>query len=102
MVYDGGTIWQIVPHRQLLTTLGRPFRRAAGIGDDEQDVLDLLIPEQVLDSLVGRQRQFPLADRKFIARDRQPIAAIGSARADDAIDRVGGTPDRSLVALFFE
>jgi hypothetical protein len=79
--------------------LGRPFGCAARIGDDEEDVLDLLVPEKVLGRFVGRQRQFPFADRK-VARNRQPIAAIGSARADDSIDRVGGTTDFTLVALF--
>src|SRR5215471_17807215 len=83
------------------TVLSRPFRRAAGVGNDEQNILDLLVPEKVLGRLVGRQSQFPFADWKLV-RNRQPIAAIRPARADDAIYRVGGTTDLSLVALFFE
>src|SRR5215472_661498 len=81
---------------------GRPFRCAARIGDDEQDVRDLLVPEKALDRLVGRQRQLPLTDGRIASSDRGPTAPVGSARADDAIDRVSGTTERSFVAQLLE
>src|SRR5690242_17455569 len=85
-----------------LASLRRPFRRPTRIGDDEQDVLDHLVSEKAPGHLVGRQCQFPLADRRAVARNWQPVAAIGSARTDHAVDRVGESTDRSLPVLFVE
>src|SRR5439155_4105719 len=98
LMTDSANYFDIVFERRLR----RPFWCAARIGDDEQDVVNLLVPEEVLGCLVGQQRQFPLADGRFVARNRQPIAAICSACADDAIDRVSGTTDWSLIPLILE
>ena len=65
-----------------LPALARPLRCRAGVGDDEQDVLDLFIPEQICGLLVGGKNQLSLPDRVpsgkiylhlFFARNESPL-----------------------------
>src|SRR6266480_3960728 len=50
LMTDSANYFDIVFERRLR----RPFWCAARIGDDEQDVVNLLVPEEVLGCLVGR------------------------------------------------
>src|SRR5262245_48067742 len=70
--------------------LDRPWWCAPRIGDYEQDVLDLFVLESISDFLVlvrviRFEGEFPLSDRSVL--HPSPIAAIGSASANDTLNR---------------
>src|SRR5215469_12802591 len=84
-----------------VSVLHRPCWRTAGVCEDKQEVLDVLVFEAVSYLFSIWQSQLPLSKWR-LAEYSSPAPGVAAAGAYDSVNRRGSTPDCASAALFGE